>query len=139
MVTIEIRTASLNRGAAFCSEPGPVLSLFPRMTGKARGGAEGVSAANHDVFEVIEGGEESLEDSVSLDATSVGSVKLPHICHLGGLGREEGLGGVGEEPSGVGERGQRRGLRAWSGVPRVAAGSPARVAKPGLGGLDECS
>lgn len=77
MVTIEIRTASLNRGAAFCSEPQPVLSLFPRMTGKALGGAEGVSAANHDaVFEVIgRSGEESVQDVTFLTAMSMCLVK----------------------------------------------------------------
>ena len=35
MVTIEIKTIHLNRGAAFCTKPGPVLSLFQRMMGEA--------------------------------------------------------------------------------------------------------
>lgn len=55
MVTIEMKTIHLNRGAAFCTKPRACSFFFFPKDDKALGCAKGILAPNQDVvFEVIE-------------------------------------------------------------------------------------
>lgn len=65
-VSIETEAPNLPRGAAFVTEPEPVLSLFQRMISEAQRGAKGLLAPNQDfAFEVI-GSSEGLSTGGSV-------------------------------------------------------------------------